>query len=81
MLTDVNSALRVGDTVIPVVFKADGTHLSNFPPDQTEWPVYMTIGNPSWKLRQVPSTHSVVIVALLSIPIKNRNIPQKWQAM
>jgi hypothetical protein len=25
----------------------------------------------------MPSTHSIVMVALLQIPIKNRNIPQK----
>jgi len=37
----------------------------------------MTIGNLSSKIRQMPSTHSVVMVALLPIPIKNRNIPQK----
>jgi len=55
----------------------DGTHLSNFAGDKNEWPVYMTIGNLSSKLRQMPTTHTVVIVALLPIPIKNRNIPQK----
>jgi hypothetical protein len=56
---------------------SDETHLSNFAGDKKEWPVYMTIGNLSWKIRQMPSTHSVVMVALLPIPIKNRNIPQK----
>ena len=56
---------------------SDGTHLSNFAGDKKEWPVYMTIGNLSSKIRQTPSTHSVVMVALLPIPIKNRNIPQK----
>jgi hypothetical protein len=30
------------------------------------------------KIRQMPSVHTVVLVALLSIPIKNHNIPQKW---
>jgi hypothetical protein len=57
---------------------SDGTHLSNFAGDKKEWPVYMTIGNQSSKIRQTPSTHSVVMVALLTIPIKNRKIPQKW---
>jgi hypothetical protein len=37
----------------------------------------MTIGNQSSKIRQMPSAHTVVVVALLPIPIKNRNIPQK----
>jgi hypothetical protein len=56
---------------------SDGTHLLNVAGDKKEWPVYMTIGNLSSKIRQIPSAHSVVIVALLPIPIKNRNIPQK----
>jgi len=38
----------------------------------------MTIGNLSSKIRQMPSTHSIEIIALLLIPIKNRNIPQNW---
>jgi hypothetical protein len=37
----------------------------------------MKIGNLSSKIRQMPSTHSVLMVALLPIPIKNRNISQK----
>jgi hypothetical protein len=49
----------------------------NFAGDKKEWPVYMTIGNLSSKIRQTPSMHRVVMVALLPIPIKNRNIPQK----
>jgi hypothetical protein len=57
---------------------SDGTHVSNFTGDKKQLPVYMTIGNLSSKLRQMPSTHSIVMVALLPIPIKNRNIPQKW---
>jgi len=36
----------------------------------------MTIGNLSSKIRQMPSMHSILIVALLPIPIKNRNLPQ-----
>ena len=56
---------------------SDGTHLSNIAGDKTEWPIYMTIGNLSSNIRQMPSTHSVVMVALLQIPIKKRNIPQK----
>jgi hypothetical protein len=56
---------------------SDGTHLSNFAGDKQEWPVYMTIGNLSSKIHETPTTHSVVMVALLPIPIKNCNIPQK----
>ena len=39
----------------------------------------MAIGKLSSKIRQMPSTHTVVMVAPLLIPIKNRNIPQKWR--
>jgi len=76
--------LRVGDTLVPLIFMSDGTHLSNFAGDKKERPVYMTIGNLSSEIRQMPSMHSVVMVALLPIPITNRNVPQKrldeqWQ--
>jgi hypothetical protein len=37
----------------------------------------MTIGNLSLKIRQTPTTHSVVMVALVPIPVKNRNNTQK----
>jgi hypothetical protein len=37
----------------------------------------MTIGNLSSKIRQRPTMHSVIMVALLPIPIKYRNIAQK----
>lgn len=56
---------------------SDGTHLSNFAGDKKEWPIYMTIGNLSSKTRQSPSTHSVVLVGLLPIPLKMRNISDK----
>jgi len=67
----------VGDTIVPLIFMSNGTHLSNSAGDKTELPLYMTIGNLYSKLRQVPSMHSVVMVALLPIPIKNFNILQK----
>jgi hypothetical protein len=56
---------------------SDGTHLLNFTGGKTEWPVYMTIANLSSKLRQMPSTHSIVMVPLLLIAINNGNITQK----
>jgi len=77
VLIDVYSTLRVGDTLVPLIFMSNGTHLSNFAGDKKEWPEYMTVGNLSSKIRQMPSTHSVVMVDLLPIPIKNRNIPWK----
>jgi hypothetical protein len=56
---------------------SDRTHLSNFAGDKMEWSLYMTNSNLVLKIRQMPSTESIVIVALQPIPIKNRNIPQK----
>jgi len=77
MLIDVKSMLGVGDTLVPTIFMSDGTLLLNFAGDKRELPVYMTIGNLSSKIRQMPSMHSVIMVALLPIPIKNHNTPQK----
>jgi hypothetical protein len=56
---------------------SDGTHLSKFAADKTEWPGYMTIGNLSSKIHQMPSMHSIVMVALVTIQIMNLNIAQK----
>jgi len=69
--------LRVGDTLDPFLFSFDGTQLSNLVGNYKQWPVYMTIGNQSSNIWQTPSTHSVVMVALLPIPINNSNTPQK----
>jgi len=77
VLFEVKPNLRQGDTLLPLMFMSNGTHLSNFAGDKKECPVYMTIGNLSSKIRQMPSTNSVLMVALLPIPITNRNIPQK----
>ena len=76
MLIDVKYTLRVGDAVVPLIFTCNGTHLSNFAGDKHGWPGYMTIGNLSSKIRQMPSVHDIGMVALLPIPTKNRYIPQ-----
>jgi hypothetical protein len=55
---------------------SDGMHHSNFAGHKNEWPVYITIGNLSSKLYQMPTMHSILMVALLPIPINARNIPQ-----
>ena len=56
---------------------SDGTPLPNFAGDKTECHVYMTIGNLSSKIRQMPATHRVAMVPLLPVPNKNHNIHQK----
>jgi len=77
VLIEVKAKLTLGDTLVPLIFMSDATHLSNFDVDKKEWPVYMTIGNLCSKIRQMPSAHTVVMVALLPIPLRNRDIPQK----
>ena len=77
VLIDVKSILRVGDTLFSWILKSDRTHLSTFAGNNKEWPVHMTIGNLSLKIRQMPSTHTIIMVTLLRIPIKNCHIPQK----
>ena len=83
-LIDVQSTLRVEDTLVPLLIKCDGTYLSNDAGDQNEWTVYITIGNLSSKIRQMPSTHCVIVAALLPITMKTSNNPQiqldeQWQ--
>jgi hypothetical protein len=71
--------LGVGDTLVPLIFMFNGTHFSNFADNKTESTAYTTIGNLLSKIRQMPSTLSIVMVALLPSPIKNRNIREKQQ--
>jgi len=54
---------------------SDATHLTNFSGDKKVWPVYMTIGNLSASARMATAMHSVLLVALLAIAIKMRDIP------
>jgi hypothetical protein len=76
-LTDVKSTLRVGYTLVPLIFISDGTHLFNFASNMQQWPVYRTISNVSSKIRQMPSTHCIISVTLLPIQTNNDNIPQQ----
>ena len=63
--------------MVPLIFRSDGTDISNFTCDMKERTVNMSIGNLSSKIRQMLSTHTVVIVALQQIPIMNPNICPK----
>ena len=56
---------------------SDATHLTNFCGDKKAWPVYMTIGNLSSKARMKHAMHGVLLVALLPIPVKMREVPAK----
>ena len=56
---------------------SDATHLTNFCGDKKAWPIYMTIGNLSAKARMQHTLHGVLLVALLPIPVKMREVPAK----
>jgi Plavaka transposase len=75
VLTAAKSMLDDGDTVVPIIFMSDATHLTNFSGDKKAWPVYMTIGNLSSSARMAPAMHSVLLIALLPIAVKMRDIP------
>ena len=56
---------------------SDATHLTNFCGDKKAWPIYMTIGNLSAAARMKHTMHGVLLVALLPIPVKMRDVPTK----
>jgi hypothetical protein len=58
---------------------SNGTHLSNFAGNKTECHEYMTFGNLPSKICQMPSTHTIVMVALQLITIKHNKIRQNLQ--
>jgi len=76
MLTAIQTLLDDGDTVISIIFMSDATHLTNFSGDRKAWPVYMTIGNLSALARMGTAIYSLLLVALLPIAIKIRDIPR-----
>jgi hypothetical protein len=58
---------------------SDATHLTNFAGVKKAWPVYMTIGNLPSAVRMQPAMQAVVLVALLPVPNKLRDVaaPQR----
>jgi hypothetical protein len=66
--------------VVPLVFMSDATHLTNFAGDKKAWPVYMTIGNLPAAVRMRPAMQAVVLVALLPVPIKLRDVTASQRA-
>jgi len=69
--------LRVGDTLCALICMSDGIPLLTAAGANKELPVHMTIGTQSSKICHMPSTHSLVMFALLPIPIKMCNITQQ----
>ena len=57
--------LTTGASLVPFIFLSDSTYLTAYIGDKKIWSVYMTIGNLSSVVRMKPTTHSVVMIAVL----------------
>lgn len=69
---ELQSKLPAGATIVPIICGSDATQLTNFSGDKKAWPVYLTIGNLPGPVRNSPSAHAQICVALLPVPPKFR---------
>jgi len=67
-------------TLIPIICASDVTHLTNFSGDQKAWPVYLTIGNLPSDIRNAPSNHQSILLALLPIGPKRSSLKLNQKA-
>jgi len=68
--------LPVGGTLVPMLFTSDATYLTNFSGDGKVWPLYMSIENIKSSVRNRPTFHTWVPVALLpSSPKRIKKVP------
>ena len=68
--------LPVGAMLVPVLFASDATHLTNFSCDGKVWPLYMSIGNLKSCIRNKPTYHAWVPVAIMPIgPKRIKRVP------
>jgi hypothetical protein len=77
----VKKTIEDGGTLVPLIFMSDETHLTNFSGDKKAWPLYMTIGNLSTKVRCKPTMQSVVLVALLPIHLKMKKMAESLKEL
>ncbi|KAG8723169.1 hypothetical protein FRC09_004415 [Ceratobasidium sp. 395] len=56
-------------TIVPIILSTDKTKLTVFSGNQKAWPVYLTIGNISRKIRRCPSERATLLVGY--IPVMN----------
>ena len=56
--------------MVPIIGMSDETKLTNFSGDKKAWPVYMTIGNLPWSIRNRPRSMAIRLLGLLPIPPK-----------
>jgi hypothetical protein len=61
----IQTRLPKGVVIAPVILASDKTQLSNFSGDKSAWPVYLTIGNISKKLRRSPSSHANILLGYI----------------
>jgi hypothetical protein len=59
--------LKKGATVVPIILATDKTQLSVFSGGQKAWPVYLSIGNISKKIRRRPSQGAMILIAYLPV--------------
>jgi hypothetical protein len=59
--------LKRGATVFPMILSTDKTQLSVLSGGKKAWPVYLSIGNISKKLRRRPSQGAMILIAYLPV--------------
>ncbi|KAF8473800.1 hypothetical protein BDZ91DRAFT_845281 [Kalaharituber pfeilii] len=67
---DTQLTLPIGSTLVPILLASDVTHLTNFSGGKKLWPLYLSIGNITSRVRNMPSMNAWIPLALLPISPK-----------
>ena len=76
----VELTLPIGLTLVPILIASDVTHLTNFSGDGKLCPVYISISNIPSSIRVKPTSHTWILIALLSIEPKRLYKQPRWLA-